>query len=85
MTLADVARAVDSLEASGQVLARGRLDLHRVAAVGHSAGGQLAAWLTHRGSLRVGAAGSLDPTEGQVADPGGGVPGRRTGPGGSRP
>jgi acetyl esterase/lipase len=67
MTLADVARAVDSLEASGQVLARGRLDLDRVAAIGHSAGGHLAAWLTHRGSLRVGAAGSLDPAESAVS------------------
>ncbi len=66
MTLADVARAVDSLEASGQVLARGRLDLDRVAAVGHSAGGHLATWLTHRSSLRVGAAGSLDPAESAV-------------------
>ena len=66
MTLADVARAVDSLEASGQVLARGRLDLDRVAALGHSAGGHLATWLTHRSSLRVGAAGSLDPAESAV-------------------
>ena len=67
MTLADVARAVDSLEASGQVVARGRLDLDRVAAVGHSAGGHLAAWLTHRGSLRVGAAGSVDPADTSVS------------------
>lgn len=63
MTLADVARAVDSLEASGQVLARGRLDLERVAAIGHSAGGHLAAWLAHRGSVRIGSVGGIEPTE----------------------
>ena len=53
-TLADVARAVDSLAGPGQQLAEGRLLLDRVAAVGHSAGGHLAAWLAHRGSLRAG-------------------------------
>ncbi len=50
-TLVDVAAAVDGLRAAGQYLARGRLDLTRVAAVGHSAGGQLAGWLAHRGAL----------------------------------
>lgn len=60
-TLADVARAVDQLATQGQQLAEGRLRLDRVAAVGHSAGGQLAAWLTHRGSLRQGTAGSIAP------------------------
>ncbi len=67
MTLSDVAKAVDSLEASGQLLARGRLDLQRVAAVGHSAGGQLAVWLAHRSSMRAGAPGSVDPGESFVA------------------
>ena len=60
MTLVDVATAVDSLAASGQVIARGRLDLTRVAAVGHSAGGHLAAWLAHRSSLGPEAPGAMD-------------------------
>ena len=66
-TLADVARAVDSLAGPGQQLAEGRLQLDRVAAVGHSAGGHLAAWLAHRGSLRAGTAGSVGP--GEIAVP----------------
>src|SRR5699024_6157234 len=37
---------------------RGTLDLARVAAIGHSAGGQLAGWLAHRASLPAGAAGA---------------------------
>ncbi len=65
-TLADVARAVDSLAGQGQQLADGRLLLDRVAAVGHSAGGHLAAWLAHRGSLRAGTAGSVGPGESYV-------------------
>jgi acetyl esterase/lipase len=65
-TLADVARAVDSLAGPGQHLAEGRLLLDRVAAVGHSAGGHLAAWLAHRGSLRAGTAGSVGPGESHV-------------------
>ena len=60
-TLADVARAVDHLATAGQYVAGGRLLLDRVAAVGHSAGGQLATWLTHRRSLRSGTAGSVTP------------------------
>jgi acetyl esterase/lipase len=51
-TLMDVANAVDNLPAAGQYLARGRLDLSRVVAVGHSAGGHLVGWLAHRGALR---------------------------------
>jgi len=62
-TLADVARAVDSLAVQGQYVAEETLLLDRVAAVGHSAGGQLAAWLAHRGSLRAGTAGSVGPGE----------------------
>lgn len=58
-TMADVARAVDHLATAGQYVAQGRLRLDRVAAVGHSAGGQLAAWLAHRRSLRSGTAGSV--------------------------
>lgn len=65
-TLADVARAVDSLAGPGQDLAEGRLQLDRVAALGHSAGGHLAAWLAHRGSLRAGTAGSVGPGESHV-------------------
>jgi len=65
-TLADVARAVDSLAVQGQYVAEGTLLLDRVAAVGHSAGGQLAAWLAHRGSLRAGTAGSVGPGEAHV-------------------
>ena len=65
-TLADVARAVDSLAVQGQYVADGKLLLDRVAAVGHSAGGQLAAWLAHRGSLRAGTAGSVGPGESHV-------------------
>lgn len=61
-TMADVARAVDHLATAGQYLAGDRLLLDRVAAVGHSAGGQLAAWLTHRKSLRAGTAGSITAT-----------------------
>lgn len=60
-TMADVARAVDQLPTAGQRLADGRLLTDRVAAIGHSAGGQLAAWLTHRRSLRAGTAGSITP------------------------
>ncbi|MTD13176.1 prolyl oligopeptidase family serine peptidase [Nakamurella sp. YIM 132087] len=61
-TMADVARAVDQIGTVGQDLAQGRLRLDRVAAVGHSAGGQLATWLTHRRTLRAGTAGSIDNT-----------------------
>ncbi len=65
-TLADVARAVDSLAGPGQRLAAGTLLLDRVAAIGHSAGGHLAAWLAHRGSLRAGTSGSVGPGEAHV-------------------
>lgn len=65
-TLADVSRAVDSLAGPGQDVADGRLSLDRVAAVGHSAGGHLAAWLAHRSSLRAGTAGSVAPGEAHV-------------------
>jgi acetyl esterase/lipase len=57
-TCLDVAAAVDLLAATGQTLAAGRLDLARVVAIGHSAGGQLAAWLAGRGSLPADAPGA---------------------------
>jgi acetyl esterase/lipase len=54
-TLEDVAAAVDHLA----VLADDHpLDLHRVGVVGHSAGGQLALWLTSRASRPAGSPGS---------------------------
>nr|WP_275889445.1 prolyl oligopeptidase family serine peptidase [Nakamurella flavida] len=62
-TLTDLTLAADSLRTHGQEAADGRLLLDRVAAVGHSAGGHLAAWLAHRGGLRAGTAGSLAPGE----------------------
>lgn len=61
-TMADVARAVDHLATAGQYVAGDRLRLDGVVAIGHSAGGQLAAWLTHRRSLRSGTAGSIVPS-----------------------
>ena len=57
-TCLDVATAVDLLAATGQTLAAGRLDLSRVVAIGHSAGGQLAGWLAGRGSLPADAPGA---------------------------
>ena len=63
-TLVDVATAVDDLQAGGQYLARGRMDLSRVAAVGHSAGGHLVGWLAHRGSLRASTPGRTEPGDG---------------------
>jgi len=52
-TLADVARGADQLRS---VAAAHRLDLARVVAVGHSAGGQLALWLAARHKLKQGSA-----------------------------
>lgn len=57
-TCLDVAAAVDLLAETGQRVAAGRLDLSRVIAVGHSAGGQLAGWLAGRGSLPAAAPGA---------------------------
>jgi len=59
-TCADVAAAVDALAGAGQAEAGGRLDLARVAAVGHSAGGHLVGWLAARHRLPAGAPGA-DP------------------------
>lgn len=63
MTLTDVARAVDSLDTLGQLSARGRLDPSRIVALGHSAGGHLAAWLAHRAAVRQGTPGAIAPGE----------------------
>lgn len=57
-TFADVAAAVDLLAGPGQEAAGGRLDLGRVVAVGHSAGGHLAAWLAARPGLPAGTPGA---------------------------
>ncbi|MCO1656655.1 alpha/beta hydrolase family protein [Pseudonocardia humida] len=57
-TFDDVAAAVDRLAGPGQEAAGGRLALDRVVAVGHSAGGHLAAWLAARPGLPAGAPGA---------------------------
>ena len=57
-TALDLAAAVDGLAGPGQELAGGRLDLGRVVALGHSAGGHLAGWLAARPGLPDGAPGS---------------------------
>lgn len=57
-TMLDVAAAVDALATDGQRLASGRLQLDRVVALGHSAGGQLVGWLGARPGLPAGAPGS---------------------------
>lgn len=59
-TCLDVAAAVDSLSDQAARLAPGRLDLDRVVAIGHSAGGHLAGWLAGRPRLPVGSPGA-DP------------------------
>ncbi|MGI3784658.1 MAG: alpha/beta hydrolase family protein [Janthinobacterium lividum] len=59
-TCLDVAAAVDGLAEQGQRLAGGRLDLSRVVALGHSAGGHLAGWLASRALQPSGAPGA-DP------------------------
>lgn len=57
-TCLDVAAAVDLLATDGQAAAGGRLDLTRVVALGHSAGGHLAGWLAGRATLPGDAPGS---------------------------
>lgn len=57
-TCLDVAAAVDRLAAIGRSLEAGSLDLSRVVAIGHSAGGQLAGWLAGRRSLPAGSPGA---------------------------
>lgn len=58
VTLTDVATAVDALATVGQEAADGRLDLARVVAIGHSAGGHLAVWAAARPGLPAGAPGA---------------------------
>lgn len=58
MTFDDVAAAADALAGPVQHAAEGRLPLNRVVALGHSAGGQLAAWLAARPGLPAGAPGA---------------------------
>jgi len=87
-TCLDVAAAVDGLAVQGQRIAGGRLDLSRVVALGHSAGGHLAGWLASRSLQPAGApgadpqvplsgavlqAGVLDLEAGYAADLGGGA------------
>src|SRR6185369_11028817 len=57
-TLEDVDAAVDALAGPAQQAAGERLDLARVAAVGHSAGGHLVGWLASRHRLPAGAPGA---------------------------
>lgn len=60
-TLTDVAAAVDALAVDGGSAARERgveLDLSRVVAIGHSAGGHLAAWAATRAGQEVDAPGA---------------------------
>jgi acetyl esterase/lipase len=65
-TLADVAAGIDLLAEFGD---EARLDLDRVVAIGHSAGGQLATWAAARPSLPTGAVGSAPrvPVTGVIA------------------
>lgn len=60
-TLDDVAAAIDLLAEAGQSAAREKgldLDLTKVVAIGHSAGGQLAAWAASRDGQDIGSAGA---------------------------
>jgi acetyl esterase/lipase len=57
-TCLDVAAGVDLLATAGQEAAGGRLDLSRIVALGHSAGGHLAGWLAARPTLPTGAPGA---------------------------
>jgi acetyl esterase/lipase len=57
-TFEDVAAGIDALAGPGQQAATGRLDLGRVVAVGHSAGGHLALWAGGRPRLPSGSIGA---------------------------
>ncbi|MDJ0394739.1 alpha/beta hydrolase [Rhodococcus sp. G-MC3] len=57
-TLADVDDATEALATTVQEASGGRLDLDRVQVAGHSAGGQLAAWLAGRHTLPPSAPGA---------------------------
>jgi acetyl esterase/lipase len=62
-TFDDVAAAVDLLAGPVQDAVDGRLPLHRVVAVGHSAGGHLATWLAARPGLPAGGPGAAPVVE----------------------
>lgn len=72
LTALDVAAAVDALAGVGQQLAGDRLDLDRVVALGHSAGGHLAGWLAARPGLPATAPGAAPvvPLSGFVSQAG---------------
>ena len=57
-TFEDVAAAIDALADKGQAAAGGRLDLTRVATLGHSAGGTFAVWAAARKRLPATAPGA---------------------------
>lgn len=57
-TLADVAAATDAVRTVVQMASGNRLDVNRIHVSGHSAGGQLAAWVASRGALPVDSIGS---------------------------
>ena len=57
-TCLDVAAAVDLLATAGQEAAGGELDLTRVVALGHSAGGHLVGWLAGRTASAPGTPGA---------------------------
>ena len=71
-TCLDVAAGVDALAGPGQEAAGGRLDLSRVVALGHSAGGHLVGWLAGRGVRGAAAPGGspLVPITGFVSQAG---------------
>ncbi|MDQ6656636.1 MAG: alpha/beta hydrolase [Actinomycetota bacterium] len=58
-TLQDVATGIDKLTDLAAGGSYGHLDLTQVVAIGHSAGGQLAAWLAARPHLAAGAPGAF--------------------------
>ncbi len=65
-TLTDVGAAIDLLADAGQAAAREQnleLDLGRVVTVGHSAGGQLAAWAATRSGQGAGSPGAAPAVE----------------------
>ncbi len=66
-TLEDVAAALDALPDLQAASGAGRLDLSGIAVVGHSAGGQLAAWAAGRTRLPDGAPGAGPRVPGTAA------------------
>ncbi len=65
-TLTDVGAAIDLLAETGQAAAREQnleLDLGRVVTIGHSAGGQLAAWAATRSGQGAGSPGAAPAVE----------------------